>query len=117
MSREYLISGALPLGGAPSDIWLRDGHIAQISPAGQLSAPSAEVVDATGLIAQDALVDAVNAFPGGIVFVSHDEYFVTSVRDVIVLEITGDGEPGAVSFDDDFDAYKRKALKTLKKWT
>ena len=65
----------------------------------------------------DALVDAVNAFPGGIVFVSHDEYFVTSVRDVIVLEITGDGEPGAVSFDDDFDAYKRKALKTLKKWT
>lgn len=57
MSGEYLISGALPLGGAPSDIWLRDGHIAQISPAGNLSAPSAEVVDATGLIALPGLVD------------------------------------------------------------
>ncbi|MCP4467846.1 MAG: dihydroorotase, partial [Halieaceae bacterium] len=57
MSGEYLISGALPLGGAPSDIWLRDGHIAQISPAGHLSAPSAEVVEATGLIALPGLVD------------------------------------------------------------
>jgi len=65
----------------------------------------------------NALVDAVNAFEGGVVFVSHDEHFVTSIANTSVLEITGDGAPGFVAFNDDFDAYKTKALRALKKWT
>jgi ATP-binding cassette subfamily F protein 3 len=65
----------------------------------------------------NALIDAVNAFDGGVVFVSHDEHFVTSIANASVLEITGDGAPGFVAFNDDFDAYKSKALRALKKWT
>lgn len=65
----------------------------------------------------NALIDAVNAFDGGVVFVSHDEHFVTSIANTSVLEITGDGAPGFVAFNDDFDAYKSKALRALKKWT
>ena len=57
MTEEYLLTGARPLGGDPSDIWLRDGRISQISPAGQLSAPDAELIDAKGLVALPGLVD------------------------------------------------------------
>jgi ATP-binding cassette subfamily F protein 3 len=64
----------------------------------------------------NALIDACNAFEGGLVFVSHDEHFVTSVNNVDVLEVTGDGAPGAKSYADDFESYKRKALKALRKW-
>ena len=64
----------------------------------------------------NALIDACNAFEGGLVFVSHDEHFVTSVTGIRVLEVTGDGVPGATSYADDFDAYKKKAIKSLRKW-
>jgi dihydroorotase len=56
----YLITGARLLGGAPTDLLLRDGVVAALGKAGGKSAPSAkgaEVVDADGLIALPGLVD------------------------------------------------------------
>jgi len=51
----YLIKGARVLGGAPTDLLLRDGVIAEVG-AG-LSVQGAETVDADGLIALPGLVD------------------------------------------------------------
>ncbi|MEV0398966.1 dihydroorotase [Actinoallomurus sp. NPDC050550] len=51
----FLIKGARILGGAPADILLRDGLVAEIG-AG-LTAPEATVVEAGGLIALPGLVD------------------------------------------------------------
>jgi dihydroorotase len=51
----YVIKGARVLGGAPADLLLRDGVIAETG-AG-LSAPDAEVIDADGLVALPGLVD------------------------------------------------------------
>ena len=48
---EYLIRGASLLGGAPGDLVLRDGTIAD------RATNHAEVVDATGLVALPGLVD------------------------------------------------------------
>jgi dihydroorotase len=51
----YLIKGARLLGGAASDLLLRDGLVAE---AGRLTRrPSAELVDADGLVALPGLVD------------------------------------------------------------
>jgi dihydroorotase len=52
---NYLIKGAKPYGGEPADILVKDGRIASIGES--LSVPSAEVVDAAGLIALPGLVD------------------------------------------------------------
>src|SRR5688500_11195599 len=52
---NYLIKGARPYGGDPADIFVKDGRIATIGE--KLSVPSAEVVDAAGLIALPGLVD------------------------------------------------------------
>src|SRR5207253_609854 len=52
---SYLIRGAAVLGGAPTDLLLEDGAVAQVGTA--LSAAGAEVVDATGLVALPGLVD------------------------------------------------------------
>ncbi|PWJ48011.1 dihydroorotase [Quadrisphaera granulorum] len=53
-----LITGARPLGGEAADLLLRDGAIAEVGPAGSLSAPEgARVVRASGLIALPGLVD------------------------------------------------------------
>ena len=51
----WLIKGARPLGGDPTDILIRDGEVAETG-AG-LDAPGASVIDATGLIALPGLVD------------------------------------------------------------
>jgi len=51
----YLIKGARPLGGDAADILVKDGRIASIGDS--LTVPSAEVVDAAGLIALPGLVD------------------------------------------------------------
>ncbi|MEV5706969.1 dihydroorotase [Actinoallomurus sp. NPDC052274] len=51
----YLIKGARILGGAPADILLRDGVVAEVGSG--LTAPDATVVDADGLIALPGLVD------------------------------------------------------------
>ena len=65
-----------------------------------------------------ALADAVNSFPGGVIFVSHDEYFAKSIERCVVIECVGNAKPGIdTSFGDDFDAYKRKAVAALKRWT
>jgi dihydroorotase len=51
----YLIKGAKPYGGDAADILVKDGRIAAIGES--LSVPSAEVIDASGLIALPGLVD------------------------------------------------------------
>jgi dihydroorotase len=53
--RTWLVRGARPLGGEPSDLLLRDGVVAEVG-AG-LAAAGAEVVDADGLVALPGLVD------------------------------------------------------------
>jgi dihydroorotase len=52
---KFLVRGAAPLGGEPTDLLLVDGRIAEIGSG--LSAAGAHVVDATGLIALPGLVD------------------------------------------------------------
>ncbi|MEO9325124.1 dihydroorotase [Nocardioides sp. C4-1] len=56
---DILIKGAAPYGGAPTDLLLRDGVIAEIStgPIAGGSASSVTVVDADGLVALPGLVD------------------------------------------------------------
>ena len=54
-AKTYLVRGARVLGGAPTDLLLRDGLIAGAG-AG-LAAPDAEPIDADGLIALPGLVD------------------------------------------------------------
>jgi dihydroorotase len=51
----FLVRGAAPLGGEPTDLLLADGRIVEIGPG--LSAAGAHVVDAAGLIALPGLVD------------------------------------------------------------
>ena len=51
----YLIKGARPLGGDAADIFVKDGRIATVGE--KLTVPSAEVIDAAGLIALPGLVD------------------------------------------------------------
>ena len=51
----YLVRGARILGGAPTDLLLRDGVIAEAG-AG-LSEPGAEMIDAGGLVVLPGLVD------------------------------------------------------------
>jgi dihydroorotase len=52
---SYLIKGARPLGGDPTDLLLADGRIVEIGP--KLSASGAVTVEADGLIALPGLVD------------------------------------------------------------
>jgi dihydroorotase len=51
----YLLKGARPYGGEAADMLLKDGRIASIGE--NLTVPTAEVVDAAGLIALPGLVD------------------------------------------------------------
>jgi dihydroorotase len=53
--RPYLIRGARLAGGAPADLLLRDGVIAEVGPG--LDTAGAEVVAADGLVALPGLVD------------------------------------------------------------
>jgi dihydroorotase len=52
---SYVIKAVRVLGGAPADLLLRDGAIAEVG--AELSAPGAEVVNAEGLVALPGLVD------------------------------------------------------------
>jgi len=59
----------------------------------------------------DALVEAVKDFRGGLMVVSHDQYFITNTcRD---LWVVGDGK--ATKFRGDFDVYKEETLKRTAK--
>ncbi|HEX8495753.1 MAG TPA: dihydroorotase [Actinomycetales bacterium] len=51
----YLLRGVRPLGGAPTDLLLRDGVIADVGP--RLAAADAVVVEGDGLVALPGLVD------------------------------------------------------------
>ncbi|MDP9444381.1 MAG: dihydroorotase, partial [Actinomycetota bacterium] len=53
----YLIRGASVLGGAPTDLLLRDGVIAETGRLRGRAATVAELVDADGLVALPGLVD------------------------------------------------------------
>jgi dihydroorotase len=51
----YLIKNVSVVGNEPTDLLLRDGVVAEVGPG--LSAPDAEVIDGTGLVALPGLVD------------------------------------------------------------
>lgn len=57
MSATYLLRGAAPLGGEPTDLLLADARIAAVGPDAGRDAGDAEVVDAAGLVALPGLVD------------------------------------------------------------
>ena len=58
MVGEWLIRGARELGREPSDLLLRGGLIAEVGPAGSVSAPAgAQAYDADGLVLLPGLVD------------------------------------------------------------
>ncbi len=53
----YLIAGARPLGGDPTDVLLSGGVIAAIGAPGSLAAGDAKVIDADGLVLLPGLID------------------------------------------------------------
>jgi dihydroorotase len=55
-SQVWLIRGARPVGGAPADLLLSDGRIADVG-SSMSAPPGAQVLDAAGLIALPGLVD------------------------------------------------------------
>jgi len=52
-----LIRGGRPLGGAPADLLIRDGVIAEVGRPGRVVAAGVEVLDADGLVVLPGLVD------------------------------------------------------------
>jgi ATP-binding cassette subfamily F protein 3 len=57
----------------------------------------------------DALTQALNEFPGGVLLVSHDERLISHVCDEIwVFDENEDGEKEIKVYDGDFDDYKRQ---------
>jgi ATP-binding cassette subfamily F protein 3 len=59
----------------------------------------------------DALVEAIRSFQGGLMVVSHDQYFITNTcRELWVI---GDGH--ATRFRGDFDEYKKHTLEKTRK--
>jgi len=57
----------------------------------------------------EALADAVSAFPGGVIVVSHDQTFVSKVATEVML--VGDGK---VTKLESFEAYCKQVLKRVK---
>jgi len=54
---SWLVRGARRGSGPPVDLLLRDGTVAEVTPAGRLTAPGAEVLEADGLVVLPGLVD------------------------------------------------------------
>lgn len=57
-------------------------------------------------VACEALIQAINEFEGGVIVVSHDEHFITSVCDDIWVV-----EEGVNKFKGDFQTYKSELRK------
>lgn len=55
----------------------------------------------------DALVEAVKDFKGGLIVVSHDQYFITNTCSE--LWVVGEGK--ATRFRGDFDDYKKDTME------
>jgi ATP-binding cassette subfamily F protein 3 len=66
----------------------------------------AEPTNNLDLEAVEALADAVEAFKGGVVLVSHDQYFVSRVAKQV--KVVGNG---AVTDFESFEAYRKTQLK------
>lgn len=58
----------------------------------------------------NALIEALLAFSGGLLIISHDEYFITSLcDDIYVCE-----DEAVKKFDGDFEEYRKSVMKQLK---
>ena len=60
------------------------------------------------------LVEAVRDYPGAVVVVSHDQHFLRATGARLV-EVTGDGAPGCRDFEGDVGAYKKAALRNVRR--
>mmetsp|Transcript_25640 Transcript_25640/g.71699 ORF Transcript_25640/g.71699 Transcript_25640/m.71699 type:complete len:932 (-) Transcript_25640:97-2892(-) len=60
----------------------------------------------------DSLIQAVKQFEGGIICVSHDQHFLTSVTDE--LWVVGEGPAGMQRLNRDFREYKKMMLRSLR---
>lgn len=59
----------------------------------------------------DALVEAIQSYRGGLMVVSHDEFFITNTcRELWVV-----GEGHATRYRGDFDEYKKYTLEKTRK--
>ena len=59
----------------------------------------------------DALIDAVNAFKGGVIVVSHDQHFVQRTCSEMWVVDKARGS-GLQRLDGSFEAYKKAVLKS-----
>ena len=75
---------------------------------GKRCAGIVRVQDRTTFLARDALVDAVNAFDGGVVLVSHDQFFVNAVCTEAWVVNNGKVKKAAA-----FQAYVERQVRKL----
>jgi len=59
-------------------------------------------------------VQAVREYRGAVVVVSHDQHFLKATEATLV-EVTGDAAPGCKAFEGDIKAYKKAALRSVRK--
>lgn len=57
----------------------------------------------------NALIEALLGFKGGLLIISHDEYFITSLCDDIYVC----GDQSVKKFDGDFEAYRNSVIKQM----
>ena len=113
--RSHLASSGVPseLQGLPSSA-LSGGQRSRVSLAAvSYTKPHVLVLDEPtnnlDLESIVALADCLESFQGGVVLVSHDQYFVSRVaKEVWVVE------GGAVKRADSFEAYRAAEMKKLK---
>ena len=55
---------------------------------------------------RSALIDAINAYPGAVILVSHDRYLLAACADRLLLVSDG----GVATFDGDLDEYRKLVL-------